>query len=206
MNSITYFLRVAIVVLVSCLSGCAFGRTTSYLGASNFVVDVKSPKKTVVVMHDQRDYVLSNNKGSHFVGLMRSLMGIPYNLSTSTGNPLANDFGSLVRDTLLKNGLDVRQEIISPFQSRADFLSGNTMNVNERLVFITLSEWKTDLHVNGRLFYELNLEVYDASKKLLGSSTESGTKMLSGSYDLSTAVTEIFNNLFAKPQIKFAMT
>ena len=100
------------------LGGCAIGRTTNYhTGQVDYNTGITEKVHFVVAFQDVRPYVLSGNKNNTFVGLMRSMTGIPYPIKTESGNPLADDFGILVTNSLNAKGLNA--EFVK-FQFRKD--------------------------------------------------------------------------------------
>ena len=99
----------AIFLIVIFVSGCAIGRTTDYsTGMVNYNTEMGSQTHVLVSVEEVRPYVLNGSKNSSFVGLMRSLAGIPYPVSTKSGNPLVDDFGSLITKSLRSEGIDAK--------------------------------------------------------------------------------------------------
>ena len=71
------------------------------------VFAASSDETVVVVVQDQRPYVLVGDKRPSFVGLQRIAFGIPYNVSTASGRPLADDMVDTIVRGLAVNDVAV---------------------------------------------------------------------------------------------------
>lgn len=190
-------------VLAIALSGCAFGRHINYSGSSNF----STPATMEVVAlgaQDERSYVVSGDKQTNFVGLMRSLNGIPYNVYTSSGEPLADEIGTLVAGALRKNGANVTQVKIPLGAALEGRIALFKTTNSSRYHLIEIREWKTDTYVNVTLSYDVSLSVIDGQGTLLATKNTKGEDKLGSRPDranLSTAVSSIFGGLINDPAI-----
>ncbi len=81
----------SILLVLLSLNGCAVGNKISYDGASDLSPTFEKDIPILILMHDIRPYVLSGDKKTSFVGLTRSLYGIPYATNTLSGKSLAVD-------------------------------------------------------------------------------------------------------------------
>ena len=80
------------------LNGCAVGRTSDYsTGSVDYNTGINEKAHFVVAFQDVRPYVLSGDKKDTFVGLQRSVAGVPWPVSTKSGAPLADDIGTMLR-------------------------------------------------------------------------------------------------------------
>lgn len=185
------------------LTGCAFGHHINYSGSSNFSKPA-TMEAVALGAQDERPYVVNGDKQTNFVGLMRSLYGIPYNVYTSSGEPLADEIGTLVAGALRKNGANVMQVKI-PMGTSLEGRVALFQNTNSfRYHLIEIHEWKTDTYLNATLSYDVSLSVIDGRGSLLATKNTKGDDKLGSRPDranLSTAVSSIFGGLINDPAI-----
>jgi len=157
-----------LVVTAYALSACAVGNTYDYRTTAPSLSASAARSLTVGVL-DQRPYVLSGNKAPSFVGLQRGGYGNPWNVSTVSGAPLGDDFANMVANAYKAKptSLPVR----TPANKALDLLRAGD---SERVLLISVYEWKTDTFVNVALHYHLNAKVYDRSGQLLGENSITG--------------------------------
>lgn len=201
----------ATFLLVIFVSGCAMGRTTDYsTGMVNYNTEMGSQTHVLVSVEEVRPYVLNGNKSSNFVGLQRSLAGIPYPVSTKSGNPLVDDFGSLITKSLRSEGVDA-EYIAFPIKENIDtFIQNNSQEGRSFLVF-SFHEWKTDIYMTASLHYNVSLSVYDSKGNKLASARQKGADELGDDQrperkNLATANIDIIGSLLNAPQVKTAIT
>jgi len=197
MRTLTIFL------LAILLSGCAFGHRTSYEGRSNFKINAE--KEIIVAVHDMRPYVQNLNKSPDFTGIMKSLYGIPYNVTTKSGNPLADDFGLMIVKTMEFRNISASQTKI-PFSWSFDTVKKEILGKeNGALVYyIKMLEWKTETHFRPALHYNLQLQVFDDKGNEIESNQEKGffyfDKNKPGEENLATSTSAILERLFSQKQ------
>src|SRR5512138_967536 len=89
MNSRSTLVLISIIAIT--MAGCAVGRTLSFTNSkaqSNF----RSKEKLAIAVLDQREEVISGKKKPTYCGVIHSGMQIGYNVNTSSGLPLADEF------------------------------------------------------------------------------------------------------------------
>ena len=184
------------------LGGCAFGRRISYDGATNISPKFQKDIPVLVLFHDVRPYVLSKNKGQNFVGLTRSLYGIPYPTTTASGNPLADDYAHMIVRNLEGRGFSASTTHIAPFATDEEIrsvITQYTYNSGAALLFV-IREWKTDAYFHLTLHYDITLEVYNHFGKLLVSTKQKGEDKIAKNLgrkrsNLANAVNDIIGSL-----------
>lgn len=186
------------IVSLIVLGGCAAGRKIDYRGTSNFTAPAA---KGVIAIgaQDERPYVVDGGKQANFVGKTRSLYGIPFDTATTSGEPLADDIGSLVANTLRKNGSTVTEVKLpiggSPETRIALF---KPVNATRSYVF-EIREWRTDKYMRVGLTYDISLSVLDKSGTVVATKSAKGNDVKLGSHpdftDLATAVSTVFGGL-----------
>jgi hypothetical protein len=195
------------LVLVSLMTGCAFGQKISYTGVSNFEIPDKIPATVGLAVSDKRPAVVSGDHSLQWVGYSRPPLGIPYGVHTATGRPLSDDLASLLQSTLATRHVVAQTASTQPFEDRQVVVGRLGSFRNPRSVLVTLHDWKTDSYVglSVSLHYSVTLEVINAKGEYLGRASSVGVKDLSSAYPLSLAVTQIFQELFNAPEVKKAL-
>jgi len=158
----------AVALAAFALSACAVGNTYDYRTAPPNLTASAARSLTVGVL-DQRPYVLSNDKSPSFVGLQRAGFGNPWNVNTVSGAPLADDFANIVGSGY--KARPIPMPVRTPVNKALDLLkAGNA----DRILLISVFEWKTDTYVNVALHFHLNAKVYDLSGRMLAENSIQG--------------------------------
>ena len=135
-----------------------------------------------LVVQDQRAAVLSGAKAPNFVGFQRSGFGIPFDVTTASGQPLANDFTTSIRHGLIRAGYRVTALPISDRASPAQVQDAVVRAGAERGLVFLIQDWKADTHTNTALQYGVMLRVLDPRGQELGRAVISGNDTLGGSF------------------------
>lgn len=182
-------------------SACAFGGKIEYRGASDFRASIK-PISLIVAVQDQRPYVLSGNKSVQFVGLRRSLFGIPYGVHTQSRNALADDMGSLITTTLQQNNNSgLQQVMLTPHENMNSLISAVKAFSAEYALFFVLREWKTDQYFGTRLSYDVHLSLIDKAGSKKAEAEKKGHERINSRYTLANATSKIFGDLLNSPEV-----
>ena len=199
--------KFALGVIVSLLTGCAFGQKINYTGISDFQIPEKTSKAVGLALCDKRPPVVAGEHSLQWVGYSRPPLGIPYGVHTESGRPLSDDLASLLQSTLAKHNVVAQTVATQPFEDRQVVVARLTSYNNPRSIIVTLNDWKTDSYVglSVSLYYSVVMEVIDEKGGYLGRASSVGVKELGGSYPLSVAVTDIFQELFNAPEIKLGL-
>ena len=198
-------LSIARVTLIAAaavwLGGCAFGQKITY---SNTTADVDAAgNKTVgVATLDQRPYVLSGNKKPSFVGLSRGGYGNPFDVETPKGAPLADEIGESVSRSLAERGFKSSVVKVTPSQSRRAALEALTKTGAERLVLISLKEWKSDKFWRTSLIQDVSVQVMDAGGTELAKANFTSDEVVG---DVPMAFRSKIEAWFADPKIVEAL-
>ena len=170
----TWTAIIAIVILPGCAVGSqhSYSRTFPYLG-------VEGSHSVAVATQDARPYVLSKEKTPDFVGIQRGGFGNPFDVTTASGKPLADDFSQTVAQALQHGGYKSSVAAVPLAQALPDVraLAGQ----NQRLALITLHEWKSDTYQNTALVYEVTLRIFDGDGVELATNRIGGKDNLGGS-------------------------
>ena len=158
-------LRVALICVgmffAAGLSGCAVGNVYEYR-LQSFPLPVSGTAQLGVAVNDDRPYVIAGDKTPDFVGLQRGGFGNPFDVTTASGQALANDMrGSIARGLTARGYMVIELDGMPADAQTVSALA--TQRGLERVVTLNIREWKTDAMVNLSLHYDLTLRVYDAS-------------------------------------------
>lgn len=158
-----FFRIFALATALLALGGCAIGQTVDYRQSSpELQIRPATPVQVQVV--DQRPYVLAQEKNPTFVGRIRGLYYNPWNVNTTSGMPLADDLAQAVRAGLARA------------HATAELGHGITAApAGQRLLVLTLREWKMDAYMNVRFDFDVGLAVIDDHGVVLASQDVQGS-------------------------------
>lgn len=174
----------AIVMLsftVMLIFGCAVGNKHAYEGVA---VDMNATGSSPVAIatHDQRPYVISGDKQANFVGLQRGGFGNPFNVTTLSGNALAEDFSNTIAAALRAKGFQPIPVILTSTDAGETVKAHLMAKKAERFILLTIYEWKSDTYQNTALKYNVAIQVFDPDGKRLAEKTIVGEDDLKGSF------------------------
>ncbi len=155
------FLALAAALIT--LGGCAIGQTIDYRQAIP-QLEVRSTTPVQVQALDQRPYVLALEKKPTFVGRLRGLYYNPWNVNTTSGLPLADDLAEAVRDGLIRARITT-----AVGQGSVKAPAG------QKLLVLTLREWKMDAYMSVRFDFDVGLAVVDDRGTVLASQDVKGS-------------------------------
>lgn len=209
-KAVVLYLLLVFVLFFS--SGCVVGQKYSY---NTVVADfaASDTRAVGVATSDLRPYILSGDKTPDVVGLLRGGFGNPFNVTTESGKPLADDMTEVITASLSKKGFKVTPVIVFPKDSFDSVLEKLKATQGENLLLLTLNEWKSDTYVNAGLYYDINLKVFDKSGNKIAENTVRGNDNLGGSMNTASftkaAVPQAFQKkleeLFNNPAIVKAL-
>lgn len=154
----------------------AYGQTGDYRNCWP-ALDVETNSDVSVMVLDQRAFVLTGDKQDAFVGLSRSRWGIPYDIYTSSGSPLARDL-----EEAIVNGFNNAALSASAVTSTDEFSQQEDAELNKLLV-VTLTQWKSDTYKQTSFEFDVSAVVYDIKGRVLGSNRTKGKKEYSSGVD-----------------------
>jgi hypothetical protein len=162
------------------LGGCAVGNAHRY---SDTVVDINSPttRSVAFTVYDQREYVMSGNKTPDFAGLSRGGFGNPFDVTTESKKPLTEEMTLSIAATFKKNGIKAIPVVVAFAGKRSNVIEKLKATGGERLLLLTVFEWKSDTYSNTSLHFDVNAEVLDREGKTLAEKRSKGVDELGGS-------------------------
>lgn len=205
------FKALAIVAAAVTLSGCAFGKTQSFTGVISFTPELPvTPNKLMIAVQDQRPAVVSGETSPSHVGVQRSIAGVPWSISTTSGRPLAQDLGEMIAQSLSTAGHATEHTVLGPAWSDKEVLnaiSGNTKGASKILQF-TLREWKDDIWFQETFTYCADLRVRSIAGADLGFTSQCGKEDLGSGVEfdnLQHAVGTVFGRMINSKEAKGAL-
>lgn len=201
---------IGLSLLILAAAGCAVGNQYDYRN-----IDISLPLAgdgaLGVAVVENRDYVLSGDKKPNFVGSQRGGFGNPFDVTTASGQALAEAMSDALENGLRKSGYEVSKLHVSSADSSA-VISAIAENGMAKNVVLTVTEWKTDIYMNMNLHFELVLQIITkdgttiASNKAQGEETLSGAGFESQNSRLAADAFEIkIGRLFNSPEIIAAL-
>lgn len=170
---------VSILLLALAATGCAVGNKHSYTMGPD--LSLEGTRSVAVAAQDARPYVLNKEKTGDFVGLQRGGFGNPFDVSTESGKPLAEDFAAAIAASLSRRGFKATAVGVAPSAALPDVRALASQAGVERVALVSIHDWKSDTYQNTALAYELVLRVFDANGTELASNRVSGRDNLGGS-------------------------
>jgi hypothetical protein len=144
---------------------------------------VKSSQPIALAVHDQRPYVVDSSKLATFVGSMRSGVGIPYDITTKSGNTTADDMLGILKRALEKNGNDIKTVSTRSGLSKEAVLEELAKTGAPKRVYMRLLEWKTDTYMKADLYCLVDLYVYNEKGEQIAETTiKSKAEAFGGSF------------------------
>jgi hypothetical protein len=174
------FVAALLTGLIS-LSGCAYGNRYHYADA-RATPHYAGNGAIAAATYDQRPYVLSGNKTPDFVGLQRGRFGIPFDVHTDKGQPLAEDFVQVMVASLKGVGYQARPVPTAATDKLPAVKSRLLQSKPRRALLLTINEWKSDTSKNVALYYDLSLSVSAADGSLLAQKSLKGRDDLGGQF------------------------
>ena len=163
------------------LGGCAIGNTHRY-DLGDAALEVETDKTVAVTAVDLRPYVRPDDKDATFVGLMRGGFGNPFNITTDSGRPLAEDLTVSMVAALQKS--DVKAQGVTTATGVGESAAREALLKAraERFVLLLIREWKTDTYMNTELINDVALEVLGPGGAKLADKTLKGRETLGGAF------------------------
>jgi hypothetical protein len=174
-------MKTKLILLGGCLflGACAIGNKHQYSGVPP-EVSIGSKRPVAVGVLDQRDYVLDGSKTPAFVGISRGGFGNPFDVTTASERPLAEDFRDTIVEVFKRNGINVREVALAPSRDERTAREALRKVGQERSLLVALREWKSDTFTNTALQYNVEISVYDLAGKVLASKRIQGNDNLGG--------------------------
>jgi hypothetical protein len=175
---------VALSALIAAFAGAerasaasAAGRTFDFRNARP-MLEVSTDETIAIAIQDRREYVVDGGKPETFVGLIRSRVGIPFDVHTTSAEPLANDLGKALVATFAFHKITATYVRVAPEESPDQVKSQLGKAGAQKALVITLLEWRTDTYQTTRMDFQFRAELFDAAGRSLARNAISGSEAL----------------------------
>jgi hypothetical protein len=162
-----------VLALTLALGACAVGNQYDYTNASPALITETSNSVSATVI-DRRPYVLSGRKSANFVGLQRGGFGNPFDVTTQSGRALAADLTDALVRALKARGITASALPLGAGTSTDTAVSQFQTQDADRLLVVSMQEWKTDAMMRLTLHWALEATVHDRSGAAIASHSISG--------------------------------
>jgi len=183
------------------------------LPTAPFRITVPAQGSLAIAVLDSRPDVVRGERKETFIGLSRSLYGIPYPAHTPSKKPFATELMNLTARALKLGGTPPQAVTVSPYYGRQRSIEALKSTSADRLLLIELRDWWSDTLIHTDLNYDISLTVLNGQGQELGSTAlighdSIGKRERPERRDIPTATNDILSSLFAaKPIIdSFAST
>ena len=165
---------VLLLVVLGCfVSGCAVGNTHRYdLGDATF--NIETERVVAVTTVDMRPYVQSGDKSPDFVGLYRGGFGNPFDITTDSGRPMADDMTTSIVKSLEASDIDALEVVAPPGADAVDARETLLAADADRFAMFLVKEWKSDTFWNTGLSYDISLQVFQGSGSVVAKKNMNG--------------------------------
>jgi hypothetical protein len=119
-----------------------------------------------VAVKDERDFILSGDKPSNYIGHYRAGFGNPWNVTTKSGEPLAGVLAADIEEELVNLGFQVAE-------------SRSTAN---KLLEAKIKQWNLDSYINAEIWYEVLVRVMTPEGVRLAESELGDRQEIPGSF------------------------
>ena len=162
------------------LGGCAVSQKIRYHDAEP-AINASGNITIAVASLDSRPYIKTGEKEKTYIGTFRGGFGNPFDVSTESQKPLADDITSVICASLQKKGLTCTPISVEPNETQEQIINKLKVTKAMRLILLAINEWRSDTYRNTSLYYKIMLTIMDNQGARLAESKEEGEDDLGGS-------------------------
>lgn len=192
---------VVLVLVASFLAGCAFGRKQDYRRAQ-LTLPYSGKERLAVGVQDRRPYVLDQKTEEDYVGMQRGGYGNPFDVTTASKKPLADEMANLIADALRKSGAKAVSVRLAPSLNQTQVISALKAANSDKSLVLTLHDWESDTYAGTELRYDVEMRVLNRDGTVLASKKASGTDQLGAGFWDPQGVAQEGTPLVFKKQIE----
>lgn len=162
------------------LTGCAVGNKYDYRRVVLTEPWIRGAGTLAVAVHDLRPDVVKGEETPDYVGMQRGGFGNPFDVSTESGNPLADDWAHAVAKGLSFGGF-AAAPVATSFLDRPEVVIRKLQATGaQALLLFVLREWHSDTFTNVTLHHEVALDVLSPAGQVLAEARLTGSSELGG--------------------------
>lgn len=170
------------LLVASSASACAVGREQAFHTTSIQVSRSSSRSSVAIAVHDLRGEVVTGDKEPDFVGLSRGGYGNPFDVTTASGAPLAEDFARTIARGLEAAGHRVQVVPIAHGVAPDQALAKLSHTRADCLLLVHIKRWKSDTYQTTGLEYDLEVVALDERAKPRGRARQHGRDYVGSSF------------------------
>jgi len=161
--------RLASLMLLVFLSGCVLTENTRHSALTLPALDLTGSTSTSITVGvlDERPYVVSGEKPAKYIGEFELSMGGPYDAFTNSKQAMVNEFADKMPQLLTKQFSQLKTSYLDVGLSKQAAVDKLLASGAEKVVLISLKEWKSHTSIDTSLWFDAQLEVFNSDKQLL---------------------------------------
>jgi len=174
------------IILVGALAalcgGCAVGQTITYDDATPGLT-ARAPVALALAVQDQRPELAEGQELPPFVGFCRGGYGNKFDVMTTSGRALGDDFMRVIGRGLGARGFRVANLPVASAAWPAQIVAMAARSGATRVLVVQLGDWKSDTYVRTKLVFDVTARVFDvATARMLGEARVARSQDLGGSF------------------------
>ncbi|GEM_PF-1070838 len=161
--------RLTSLMLLVFLSGCVLTENTRHSALKLPALELQgsSTKSIAIAVLDQRPYIVSGEKPAKYIGQFELSMGGPYDAFTRSKQAMVNEFADKMPQLLGKQFSQLKTIYLEAGLSKQAAVEQLLATGAEKLVLISLKEWKSHTSIDTSLWFDAQLEAFNTDKQLL---------------------------------------
>lgn len=161
--------RIASLMILVSLSGCVLTENTRNTAFNLPALELKGSSSTTIAVGilDERPYVVSGEKPAKYIGEFELSMGGPYDAFTTSKQDMANDFTDKMPRLLGAQFSQLKTRNLALGLSKQEAVDQLLATGAEKVVLISLKEWKSHTKIDTSLWFDAQLETFNSDKQLL---------------------------------------
>ncbi len=161
------------LALILATGACLEQKSSYELAPATPAVAAPAAGSIAVVTIDARPYVLDGSKSEEFIGTDRGKYSNTVDVETASGRPLADEVTDLVVRAYAIQGAQAVAVSLPDKGDEAAMLAA-ALAQGEKVVAVTIREWRTDAYTRVKVSWNLEAAVYDGAGTALGRSATQG--------------------------------
>lgn len=159
--------------MIFLIGGCRGGRYD--LTKSQLKPDFNGSGRVAIGVQDRRPFVLDGMKPATFIGIHRNGVGVPRDVGTRSGKPLAEDIATIVASSLGATGFEGTKFLIAPDDNLESSLNKLESSAYDKIIVLSLEQFRSDSWAEVELQWAITMRVYNGLGKLLAEKDSTGT-------------------------------
>ena len=161
--------RLTSLLMLVFLSGCVLTDNTrdSTLRLPSLELQGGSSSVLTVGVLDERPYVLSGEKAAKYIGEFELSMGGPYDAFTNSKQAMSHEFTQKLPLLLSDKFPQIQTTDLAIGLSKEEAVEKLLESGAKKVILVTLKEWKSHTAIDTSLWFDAQLEVFNAEKQLL---------------------------------------